>query len=114
MTAKAGPKPRTRLQGLRWLLLILATLLVAARLFTGLVYEFDEPTTYLVLKCSPGWAVEQKNTAQDRVSTRFIVLDSEENALGYETPYLWLMRAALPLAAGTCVLAWVAGRRRRA
>ncbi len=98
----------------RWWLLGLAILLVAARMFTGVVYEFDDPTTYLVLKRSPGWAVVQTNTAHDAVRGRFVVLDGDENALVYQAPYVWLMRAGVPLALGACGVAWVAGRRRRA
>ncbi len=101
------------MRGLRWVLVGLAILLVAARLFTGVVYEFDDPTVYLVMKRAPGWTVVQTNTAQAPVRARFVVLDGDENELVYQSVYEGLMRAAVPLAVGACGLAWLMGRRRR-
>lgn len=90
------------MSGLRIALACAAAALLAARLLTGIVYEYEDPTTYLVLKRSPGLAIEQDNTAADPVRSRFVVLDADENELAYQAIYIALMRAA-PVAAAACV-----------
>ena len=100
---QAGMCGMTRLLG------ILAILLMAARLFTGTVFEFDEPTSYFVLKHAPSLAIMADNTADRRVRDDYTVLDSEENELVYERAYVWLMQWAPVLAAG-CAAGWLAGK----
>ena len=83
----------------RALLVGLALLLCAARLFTGIVYEHGDPTTYFVLKHAPSLAMTQENAAATPIRQRFTVLDGDENELFYQPAYLWLMRASFVLAA---------------
>jgi hypothetical protein len=80
------------------MLLLFAVLLPAARLFTGIVYEFDDPTTYLVLKHRPSLAVVQENAADTPMRQRFTIIDGGENELGYQSGYTFLMRWAFGIA----------------
>lgn len=99
---------------LRALLLLLAVVVVAARLFTGIVYEQDDPTAYLVLKPSPSLTTVEQNAADGPVPARFWILDGADNELGCEKLYLPAMRYAFAIAAVLVGLAWIAGPRRRA
>ena len=88
--------------------------LLAARLCTGIVYEFGEDTSYLVVKRMPAFWSVRDATASDPAS-RDIAIDSDELQLAYEGIYLHAMRAVpvlvpLMVAAGV----GVAVRRRRA
>ena len=91
-----------------------AVLLLALRLFTGIVYEWDDPTTYLVLKHVPAVFVTAHNTAERQVRDDFTVLMEDENALVGQDGYEWLMQWS-PALAGCCIAAaaWLARRRRR-
>jgi hypothetical protein len=97
----------------RCVLLLFAALMVAARLFTGIVYEYDDPTTYLVLKHRPSFTIVQENMAQIPLRQRFSVIDGDENELAYQPAYTFLMDWAFALA-GTCAGAALLLRRRRA
>ncbi|MBP0495563.1 hypothetical protein [Roseomonas indoligenes] len=90
----------------------LATLLIAARLFTGLVVSNDSAEVFLVLKRVPEWAVSRMETAQQPLRRDWI-LDSDEQALVYEGAYVWLMQAG-PALAGLAIagLSLLALRRR--
>jgi hypothetical protein len=92
-------------------LLVFAALLVAARLLTGIVYEYDDPTTYLVLKHWPSPTVVQENLAQTPLRQRFSVIDGGENELAYQPAYTFLMNWAFAFA-GTCAGAALLLRRR--
>ncbi len=95
-------------------LLALAVLFVAARLFTGIVYERDDPTTYLVLKHAPSLAIAQENAADTPMRERFTILDGGENELAYQPAYEAAMGAAPWIAAGCALLVLLPRGRRRA
>ncbi len=101
---------------MRLTLLLVAVMLVGARLFTGIVYEQDDPTTYLVLRSHPSLVIVQTNAADSSVPTQFTILDESENLLGYDDAYVGAMQGALP-AAALCIAAALAlvrvGRTRR-
>jgi hypothetical protein len=99
----------------RYALLVIALLIVAVRLFTGVVYEYDDPTTYLVLKHSPSLQIVQENVADRPVRARFTVIDGDENELVYQRAYTVFMHWAFLLAAccaGSSVLLQRAGAAR--
>ncbi len=96
--------------GLRALLLMCAAGFVAARLLTGIVYEHDDPTAYLVLKHTPSLTIVQDNTSAP-VATRFSVLDGDENQLFYQDGYVLAMRWAFAVA-GLLALGALLARRR--
>jgi hypothetical protein len=86
---------------------------VAARLLTGIVYEYDDPTTYLVLKHWPSLTVVQENMAKTPLRQRFSVIDGGENELAYQPAYTFLMDWAFAFA-GACAAAALLLRRRGA
>ena len=97
---------------LRILLVAAAVGLIAARLLTGIVYEHDDPTTYLVLKHAPSLTIVQENTAAP-VRGRFSVIDGDENQLVYQSGYVLAMRWSFAIA-GLLVVAAMLARSRPA
>ncbi len=97
---------------LRTALLLLAILLLSARLFTGIVYEYDDPTTYLVLKHHPSLTILQQNAANTPLHQRFSVIDGGENELPYQAIYITLMGSAFYVAIA-CAGAALLLRRRK-
>jgi len=99
----------------RGVFLALTLLILAARVFTGIVYESGDPTTYLVLKHRPSLSITQENAADRPVRERFTILDGDENALFYQAPYTAFMRWAFLLAGlfgASAMLLPLLGRRR--
>jgi len=91
----------------------LAAMLVALRLWTGIVVSYDSAEVFLVLKHAPSFAVTRFETASEPLA-QDIVLDGDEQSLAYEWLYGGLMDAALPLAAALAVAPSVVLRRRGA
>jgi hypothetical protein len=77
---------------LRTGLVALALILGLMRIFTGIVYEYDDPTTYFVVKKVPSLMIVQTNRPETPVEKRFLVLDGDENELVYQTVYVAAMR----------------------
>jgi hypothetical protein len=95
---------------LRNICLLLALLLLATRLFTGIVYEHEDPTTYLVLKHAPSFVIAQQNHADTPVRQHFTIIDGGENELAYQGLYTFLMRWAFGVCAVGLGLAYVFDR----
>ena len=74
-------------------LLLLASLLLTARLFTGIYYRSDTAVAYFVLKPRPDPAIERARTDGARFD-RAIVLDDDELDLAYGPLYRHLMTVA--------------------
>lgn len=84
-------------------LVVLALLLGASRLFTGIVYAGDEPTAYLVLKHAPDIRIERPE-ADGLPIGREVILDTEEPSLVYGWLYIETMRA-VPVLDGLMLVA---------
>lgn len=93
------------------LLVVLAVIVIGARMMTGIVYARDAPIAALVLKPSPDFVIERTATAAAPVPA--VVLDREEPRLVYTAAYVWTMAAAPVIAAALLVAAAVAARRPR-
>lgn len=92
--------------------------LVAIRLFTGIVYAYDEDTSFLIVKQQPSWTIERKETP-DRPVLKEIILDSDEIQVAFGDEYISLMKAVPELAplfvsVGTILLVVDIRRKRRA
>lgn len=74
------------------LLLLLAIVLGATRLFTGVVYGVDSPVAYFIVKTVPDVRMERPE-AEGRPIEREIVLDTEESQLAYGWLYFAIMKA---------------------
>ena len=96
---------------LRYMLLLFAIFLPAARLFTGIVYEYEDPTTYLVIKHWPSLAIVQRNAADTPMLTRFTIIDGGENELAYQPGYTFLMNWAFGIAIVCAGAGFLLGRR---
>ncbi len=97
---------------LRYLLLLFAVVLPAARLFTGIVYEYDDPTTYLVIKHRPSFEVVQRNAADTPILSRFTIIDGGENELAYQRSYTFLMNWAFGMATACAGASFLLGRQK--
>jgi hypothetical protein len=84
----------------------LALGLALARLFTGIVYEYDDPTSYFVVKHRPSLDIIQENSASTPIQQQFLVLDADENELLYQPLYVFIMKWAAPEIALLLCLTW--------
>jgi hypothetical protein len=96
----------------RNIFLAFALLIFVSRFFTGIVYEYGDPTTYLVLKHTPSLVIEQENRSDRPVRDRFTIIDADENELLYQTGYTFIMEWAFGIIAVSLGLAWIFHRRR--
>lgn len=94
---------------------LVAVLLAAVRLLTGIVYGADSPVAYFVVKTTPATWIERPEAAGPPVGSD-IVLDTEETQLAYGQLYVALMQGVpalvMLMVAGT-LGAVTLGRRRR-
>ncbi len=72
-------------------LALIAMLLGAARLFTGIVYSNDSESSYYVLKPAPALFIEETETAEAPIGAFTVVFD-DELALPFEDENILLMR----------------------
>jgi hypothetical protein len=89
-----------------------ALIFLCARLFTGVVYESDDPTAAYVLKHEPSLFIEHENFLAVPMQDQFTILYSDENELLFEDQYDFLMQWAFGFAALFLVLAYLFGRKR--
>ena len=92
--------------------LALALIFCSTRLFTGVVYESDDPTAAYVLKHGPSLFIEKENFAAAPIQDQFTVIYSDENQLLFEDQYDFLMQWAFGFAAMFLILAYLSGRKR--
>lgn len=89
--------------------LTLAALFVLFRLFTGIVYEYHDPTAYYVIKHSPSLAIEQEGSPTKPVASQFTVIYGDETEVVFRDEYVALMRWAILISGGLVIIA-VIGR----
>ncbi|MGU3664924.1 hypothetical protein ACLBX9_12125 [Methylobacterium sp. A49B] len=92
-------------------LLLMAGLLAATRLFTGIYYRTDSALAYFVLKLRPDVTVE-RTRVDDSDFQRVVVLDDDELDLAYGGLYRRSMAAAPVAVVGLAGLGLVLLRRR--
>ncbi len=96
---------------LAFAMLLLAGLLAATRLFTGIYYRTDSALAYFVLKLRPDLTVE-RSRVDDAGFERVVVLDDDELDLAYGGFYRRSMAAAPVVVVGLAGLGVLLLRRR--
>lgn len=88
-------------------LLVIAIILGAVRLYTGIVYAYDAETAYFVLKHTPSLTIQRRETL-DQPVTQDIVLADDELQVAFGDLYVSAMRLVpafmAVLAAGAALL----------
>jgi hypothetical protein len=91
----------------------IAFLFVLCRLFTGIVYEYQDPTAYYVIKHTPSFAIEQEGSPTKPIASQFTVIYGDEMEVLFRDQYVALMRWAFGIAGGFLIIAFIAGLRMR-